>query len=238
MQFSDTSTYDGLIQDCERKVFAGDYGAISGSDVLLKTFTNYINRAMESVSVALLMSDGRWEFDDANNTTQPVGRTNLVSGQKQYSLDTSHIVIDKVVAKDSAGNGYELRRIGLDGINVDPEELMDGGGIPRFFDLRGADIHLYPTPDYSYSAGLVVYFRRKAGSFAYTDTTKVPGFNAAYHEAVSLEASACFAEDNTMESAASLRDRADKKMKSLQKFTAKRGRDSATVIRPRQNRSR
>jgi hypothetical protein len=66
----------------------------------------------------------------------------------------------------------------------------------------------------------------------------VPGFDAAHHEAVSLEASACYAEDNNMETAPSLRARADAKIKSLQKFTAKRGRDSATVIRPRQNRFR
>jgi len=238
MQFNDTSTYDGLVQDLERKLFAGDYGYISGSTARLKTFTSYLNNALADVSVALLMSDGRWEFDDHNKTTQPVGRTALVSGQKQYELDNDYIVVDKVVVKDSSGNGYELKRIGVDEISGDPEEVFEGGGVPTHFDLRGPDIVLYPTPNYSYALGLVCYFRRKMGNFAYTDTTKEPGFSNAFHENVSLLAAASYAEDNTMESAEGLRKRADAKITSLKKFNMKRGRDSATVIRPRRTNSR
>jgi hypothetical protein len=238
MQFSDTTNYDGLVQDCERKLVSADYGYFSGDATRLKTVTNYINRAMDTVSVALLMSDGRWEFDDYNNTTTPVGRTDLNSGQEQYSLDTSYIVIDKVVVKDSAGNGHELTRIGIDEIHGDPEESMEGGGIPTHFDLRGSNIYLYPEPNYSYTDGLVVYFRRKMVGFTSGDTTDTPGFAASHHETVSLVASASYAEDNNMETAENLRSRADAAIASLRKFTAKRGRDSATVIRPRPNRYR
>ena len=238
MQFSDTSTYNGLIQDLERKLYSDDYGYISDSTDRLKTATNYINRAMDEVSVALLMSDGRWEFDDSNNTTTPIGRTNLVDSQQQYAMDTSHIVVDKVVVKDSSGNGYELKRLGIAEIPGDPEEFMDGGGIPRYFDLRGPNVYLYPAPDYNASNGLVVYFRRAMDSFAHTDTTAVPGFDGAYHEAVTLIAAANYAEDKNMETAKSLRERADTMTRSLQKFTSKRGRDSATVVRPRQNKFR
>lgn len=238
MQFSDTTSYTGLVQDLERKLYAADYGAISGSTNKLKTATNYLNSAMGDVSIALLMSDGRWEFDDYNKTTQPVGRTNLVSGQKQYELDNDYIVVDKVVVKDSSGNGYELERIGVEELDIDPEEFKKGGGIPTHFDLRGPDIILYPTPNYSYTLGLVCYFRRKLGDFVYTDTTKEPGFSNAYHDTVSLLAAAAYAEDNTMENAKDLRSRADAKITSLKKFTMKRGRDSATVIRPRRTSNR
>lgn len=237
MQFSDTSNYDGLIQDCERKLFASDYGSISNNADRLKTFTNYINNSTDEVSIALLMSDGRWSFEDYNNTTTPIGRVNLVSGQQQYSLDTDHIIIDKMVVKDSAGNGYELKRLTIEEMG-DPEELMTGGGIPRYFNLRGSDIYLYPAPNYNYTEGLVSYFRRKMSGFTYTDTTDTPGFNGAYHELVTLIACANYAEDNTMESAESLRERADNKLSSLKKFNTKRGRDSNTVIRPRPTRHR
>jgi hypothetical protein len=47
---------------------------------------------------------------------------------------------------------------------------------------------LYPTPDYSSTAGLRAYFKRDASYFAVTDTTKEPGFNPQFHRIISMGA--------------------------------------------------
>lgn len=47
---------------------------------------------------------------------------------------------------------------------------------------------LYPTPNYSSTAGLRAYFKRDASYFAVTDTTKEPGFNPQFHRLLSLGA--------------------------------------------------
>jgi hypothetical protein len=238
MQFSDTTTKGGLVQDLERKLFADDYGFISDDATRLKTFTQYINRALSEVSVIVLMSDGDWSFDDYNETTMPVGRTNLVSGQAQYALDTQHIVVDRVVVKDSNGDGHELEPLSLAEIDGDPEEFLEEDGDPRYYVKRGSNIVLYPAPNYAATSGLVVYFRREMDAFASSDTTKTPGFNPAFHELVTLIAAAAYAEDKNLANAKTFRDRATAMTPKLGQFNARRGRDAAKKMTPKQNRSR
>jgi hypothetical protein len=49
---------------------------------------------------------------------------------------------------------------------------------------------LYPTSDYSSTAGLRAYFKRDASYFVTTDTTKEPGFNPQFHRLLSIGAAA------------------------------------------------
>ena len=79
LQFSDTgSAKNGLIQECEFTLFGeSGYGAISGTADLLATFTRNMNNALNSVANLIMMSDGRWQWDDNNNTDFPVATTSL-----------------------------------------------------------------------------------------------------------------------------------------------------------------
>lgn len=193
MQFSNTSTpYDGLIQDCESLVFGSDnYGAISGNTTRLADFTNKINRAYDKLATKIMSVDGRWQWDDSNYSDHPIGSTQLNSGQQDYAFDVEHMEISKVLIRDSAGNKTLITPIDEN----DPigrsllEDSTSTGGTPMFYDKKGASMFLYPTPNYTKAAGLIVHYQRKPSYFATSDTTKAPGVPALFHRYLSLEAS-------------------------------------------------
>lgn len=195
MVFSDTTTKLGLIQDCEMNLF-GNYGDISSYSDRLYDFTARLNRAYDKIATVIMSLDGRWSWDDTNYTDQPIGSTDLVSGQKDYSLDVEFLNIQKVVVKDSNGNKtviypYDLKDSGSDSIL----EKLDSNntGIPTTYLKRGGSIYLDPIPNYNYTGGLIVYYQRKPSYFAYTDTTKAVGLPSTLHRWVSLEASLDYA---------------------------------------------
>jgi hypothetical protein len=194
MQYSDTSSSkNGLIQECEFKIFGEDgYGRISGNPNLLATFTRNINIALNRVTALILMSDGRWQWDDTNRTDFPIGITDLVttigSEQQDYSLDVNHLEILRVEVKDSNGGWHKL--IPMDQADLPADSLTDflkTAGFPQYYDKTANSIFLYPKPlgtSVTPTGGLKVYYQRPPGYFAVDDTTKVPGFNSLYHPLV------------------------------------------------------
>jgi len=208
LSFNDTTTKQGLIQVCEDKLF-GSYGTISGDEDLLYQFTRLINEALNRVTSLILRSDGRWQFDDQNNTDLPIGTTNLVttvgSEQQDYGIAITHLKILGVEVKDAAGNWRQLSPI-------DQADLMDNSvtdflktaGLPKYYDKIGNSIFLYPKPlgtAVTATAGLKIRFQRPPSYFVYTDTTKVPGFNSLYHNLLAAIACRDYAIDKVLPSA-------------------------------------
>jgi len=200
LTFNDTSTKNGLIQVCEDEIF-GSYGDISSNTDRLYQFTRLINEALNRVTSLIFRSDGRWQFDDQNNTDLPIGTTDLVttvgSEQQDYGIAVTHLKILGVEVKDVSGNWIQLQPI-------DQADLMDNSvtdylktaGLPRYYDKIGNSIFLYPKPkatSVTSTAGLKLRFQRPPSYFVYTDTTKVPGFNSLYHSLVALIASRDYA---------------------------------------------
>jgi hypothetical protein len=144
------------------------------------------NNALDRVTSLILQSDGRWQFDDSNYTDLPIGTTALVSGQKDYSIATSQIEVQRVEVKDENGDWRLLTPIDKSEINIAMDEWMLENGQPMFYDKVGQSILLYPTPSYSQSASLKVYFSRIPSYFATNDTTKTPGFNPLFHDLIPL----------------------------------------------------
>ena len=69
MQFSDTTTKSGLIQECEFWTKLGD-GTISGTDLLLKQFTRLMNVRYAKVMARLQLITGADGAEDTNYTSQ------------------------------------------------------------------------------------------------------------------------------------------------------------------------
>jgi hypothetical protein len=75
------------------------------------------------------------------------------------------------------------------GAEVALEEYMPNNGTPIQYQAVGNSVFLYPTPNYNASAALKIYFTRGPNYFAIGDIpsgTKVPGFNALFHQLLSL----------------------------------------------------
>ena len=225
LQFSDTSSAkNGLIQECEANVFGDNsYGRISGDAGLLATFTRYINEALNYVANRIMTSDGRWQYDDTNQTDFPIATASLVttagSEQQDYALNNTMLRILRVEVMDNTGAWHKLKSI--DQADVYDQSLTDflkTPGMPVYYDPQGSSIFLYPKPldsAVTASGGLKVYFQRPPSYFTTSDTTKVPGFNSMYHRLVALIASRDYAMFKSLSVAKALADKVQQDEDSL-----------------------
>ena len=184
MVFNDTTTSQGLVQDI--------YYGINANSVSfpIADVTRAVNNGLDKVSAIILQADNRWQWEDINNTTLPIATTDIVSGQKDYTFDSSFLIVEKVLISDKTGNFYPARNINIQdqGVNSYLEAKSTNTGLPYRYDIMGNSILLDPVPNYSYTGGIKVHFKRKAGYFTTSDTTKEPGFNSQFHKYLSLYA--------------------------------------------------
>lgn len=159
-------------------------------------------RATERVVALINRSDSKWQWDDTNQSDLPIALATIVSGQQDYSLATTHLSIDRIEVKDSAGNWTRLDPIDQQLLKRDRETALltyqPTNAIPTEYDIVGASIFLYPVPNYTQVSSLKVYFTRGPLLFSYvlgtfTDATGAvsssPGFNALFHDLIPLWAS-------------------------------------------------
>lgn len=196
-----------------------------------------INNAYERVASLIIQSDGRWQFDDSNYTDLPIATTTLTSGQQDYSLATTHLEISRVEVKDSEGNWKLLMPI--DKADVDYQSITDfmtGGGVPEYYDKFGTTVMLYPTPDYTQSASLKIYFERGPDNFTsaqVTTGTKVPGFNSLYHDLIPLWVAYEYAYSNNLPTANKLLEEIMRKEDALREDYQMRSKDEKIKLSSR-----
>ncbi|NOQ68473.1 hypothetical protein GQ568_03465 [Patescibacteria group bacterium] len=195
MEFSNTTTKTGALQQIEKLTGLGD-GVITGNATYLKQFTGDVNNAYSRVANIILRVDGRMQWDDPNHSNAPASDADLISGQKKYevfeALPTAlqdWLQVEKVEILSEDDLGLSLKPIDILDIVDAESEFRDVNGTPEYFDFDGAEVKLYPSPDYAKTDGLTIFFKRSPSYFASTDTTKVPGFATLYHELLPLWAS-------------------------------------------------
>lgn len=233
MDFNDTTNKTGLLQDCEMTVF-GNYGDITGNTSRLQQFTARINRACDQITSWILESDYRWQWDDTNNTTLPIGTRSLVADQQDYSFETEHIRVTRVELKDETGAWKLLQPIDqADVYNQSLTDLLSASGLPQYYDKIANSIFLYPKPSYSQASSLKVYFQRNHTYFTTSDTTKKPGFASTFHRLASLLASLDYAIAKNLKIQNSLRLEVSNMKESLQDFLAMRGKDDKVRLQAR-----
>lgn len=182
MQISDTTNETGIVQD-----IYFNSGSNSNSFPIADVI-RAVNKGLDRVTTLILKADARWQFDDLNKTTLPIATTNIVSAQKDYSFDSSFLEVLKVLVADSNGNFKEIYNIDIYDQTVGNylTNPTSNTGTPARYDVMGGSIILDPVPDYNYTNGLKVYFKRKAEYFTSTDTIKEPGFASHFHPILSL----------------------------------------------------
>ena len=190
-------TYTQLSNDVKFWI-AGD--STKTIDFTAADIVSSINAYYNEVVSIILSSDNRWEWDDNNFTTLPVSTANLVSGQRDYGITAATFLdLIRLEMKDSSGNWIQLKPISYsDKRGTAMTEWAKTDGTPHSYDKVGNSFILYPTPNYSSTAGLKVYFQRPPSYFANDDTTKVPGFNPLYHRYLSMGAATDYCVVNDM----------------------------------------
>lgn len=238
MVFNDTTTKGGLLQDCEIVLFGDNgYTQITGNTNRLATFTNFINRALDTVTSLILDADGRWQYDDTNFSTLPIGTTLLVHNQQQYQLSVSHLRILRIEILGIDGKYYKIQPIDPSDIqNQSMTEFMNTASQPLYYDLLGDSIFLYPKPQTGYvtmSAGMKIYYQREPSYFVSTDTTKTPGFNTIFHRLVSRIACLDYAIARQLSVKTDLEKEVIMLKSELQDFYGKRQPDESVGFRTR-----
>lgn len=201
MQFSNTTSKDGLIQECEDLCGFSDAG-ISGDSYKLARFTSYLNQAYGVVLGWIFGVDKRWHFDDSNYTDFPFSTTTLVNNQRDYSLPDTLLNIRQIEVMDTAGKYNPLSLMSDEDYRRRYENQQEEAGMPSHYYLLGKSVVLYPKPSSTYatlSAGLRLTYDRYADYFLTTDTTQAPGFAQPYHCVLYKLASLNYLEKNDMD---------------------------------------
>lgn len=233
MVFSDASGKGGIVQEIDFILNTND------TSYPIAQKTRNINRRLDDVVSLILQCDGRWQWDDQNQTDLPIGVTTLVPEQPDYSLTGSTFLdITRVEVKDSNGNYVLLQPI--DQREVTDQSLTEfqkTSGTPRFYDKVGDSLFLYPKPSSSgvtTAQGLKVYFQRQASYFVVTDTTKCAGFAPLYHRLLSLGAAMDYAMANEMTTKINIiSPQIEKLQTGLVAFYSARNKDENVRMRPR-----
>jgi len=99
--------------------------------------------------------------------------------------------------------------------------------------MIGNNIELFPAPNYASTGGLKLYFDRDSVDFAYTDTTKPPGFASPYHEAIAVGSAMEWLKIKlpTSGTLSFLREEWVKFESDIMKFYSLRNKDNVRVLR-------
>ena len=206
MQYNETTNKSGILQECERWVFGGDYGAITNSTNRLATFTSHSNLAVSEIITEILKVDERFQFDDGNYTDLPIATRTLSDGQQDYGFDVTQIKITGIDVLGADGVYYPLTAVDIHDIRKYGKgkaltEYKGTDGKPLEYDVSSNSIFLYPAPATGFvtmAKGMKLYYQRDGVAFETTDTSVVPGIPSLFHELVAVKASNRYAKQNSM----------------------------------------
>lgn len=197
-----------------------------------------INNKQERVESIILQSDGRWQFDDTNNTDLPIGTTGLVTDQQDYSIPDTDIEITRIEVLNTSGNWNKLQPIDQSDIyNQSLTDFLATSGTPIYYDKIGNSVFLYPKPSYTQASSLKVYFKRGPVAIttaSLTSATAKPGFNTMFHELIPLWVSYDYGMANGLTNVGLLMTEIQRLETSIQDAYALRDKDEHLSLRARQ----
>jgi hypothetical protein len=133
---------------------------------------------------------GTWEFDDDNLDGLPIATRDLVAGQQDYNIPSQARKIDRCAVLDKNGNYQQVYPFDKSQVQgQDMSMFYETNGLPRYYDMVGRRLMLYPKPSASEvttSEGLKLYFTRDISEFEITDTATEPGFDNHFHRLISV----------------------------------------------------
>lgn len=181
MQFSDTTNNTGILQQARSLM------RVDATQWPTYKVVNSVNNWLDTVTGYAIGADRSFQWDDTNHTKLPIGTTNLVANQSDYSFLTDEqgnaiLNLTRIDILDSDGNYRQLELIDQANITGALDEFESTAGKPKYYDkIADNIIRLYPKPSASVTSGLKFHFQRAASYFADTDTTKQPGVAPLLH---------------------------------------------------------
>ena len=234
MIYSDSSGKTGIVEDIDFLVNT------DSTSYPIEQKTRNVNRRYDEVVSLILQSDGRWKWDDTNQTAQPTIPINMTEQTTAVAIpDTTYLTINRVEVLDVNGNWYKVQPFNESEIPYQGmTEFLKTPGRPLMYEKVGGFLNLYPKPastNVTLTGGLKIYYQRNASYFAVSDTTKVPGFAAPFHRILSLGGAIDYAIANGLSQKINILAPLIQKMEQdLQTFYSTRSRDEKVRVIPRQ----
>jgi hypothetical protein len=181
MTFSDVTNSLGIVQQVR------SFMRVDSNQWPTSKIVNSVNNYLDRVTGYAIGADSRFQFDDTNHSKLPIGTTNLVANQTDYSFLTDEqgnriLTLTRIDVKNSDGVWTQLTPIDQKEIGVALDEASRTASLPTHYDkIADNIIRLYPTPETSVTAGIKFYFQRTPSYFVATDTTKEPGVAPVLH---------------------------------------------------------
>ena len=179
--FSSTSDNLGILQQ------ARSFMRVDSTQYPTWKVVNSCNNYLDTIAGYMIGTDKRFQWDDTNHTKLPIGTTNLVANQSDYSFLTDEqgnkiLTLTRIDLLDSNGDYHQLSLIDQTEITGALDEFENVAGTPKYYDKIADNIvRLYPKPSANVTSGLKFYFQRAPSYFVATDTTKEPGVPALLH---------------------------------------------------------
>jgi hypothetical protein len=237
MTLSNTTTRAGLIQDCETLTGLGDK-AISGNTTRQAEFIRLLNVRYRMADTEIWKASNEWGWDDTNQTDLPVATTTLVDTQHDYSLPSTARKIERVEVKDTNGNWSLVYPIDKSQFTEEAmTEFEETDGIPKYYDMVGNSLWLYPAPDSSLTSttsALRLYASRDIVAFSTTvNATTIavsPGIDNHFHRYISAGASYDWALTKGLKKVPYLKQMVDEMSNDIKEFYGARHTDFGTRL--------
>jgi len=194
--------------------------------------TESINNAFERVVTLIREAEGRWQWDDTNQTTLPFATTDITSGIGDYSLDATFLEIESVEYLNASSQWVTLVPFDVSDAQCESySQLVTTSGEPTMYDKVGNSLVLASKPNFSRTGALKVIYKRGPSYFTTADTTKIAGFNPLFHKLLAFWAAFDYAVIHQLPVANQLSNVLIPSMeKQLQNFYSTRNRDEHTRL--------
>ncbi len=181
LAFSEATNNTGIVQQVR------NFMRVDATQWPTARIVNSVNNHLDTITGYAITADRRFQWDDSSHTKLPIGTTNLVANQSDYSFLTdeqgnSILSLTRIDILDASGIYRQLDVINESDIAGAIDTELVTAGLPTGYDkIADNIIRLYPKPIASVTAGLKFYFQRSGSYFAATDTTKSPGVAPLLH---------------------------------------------------------
>ena len=238
LQYSDSSTYNGIIQAEERLVYSSDYGRISGNTKELAQWTVRNNQALSRAMALMINYQDYWQVDDWNHGTVNEATENITSGTRDVPLTNPEdilFLIAVAIKENATTSDYtQIKPTDIRSQASRPivEDNSSNTGVPYRYDKVGGYIRLDPIPNYSATAGLKYYYQRTPHQFTTSDTTATAGIPAIFDQLIPFYAVDAYASENTNVNLKSLMSQDIARMEEdVKNIFSQRSKDQAPQLR-------
>lgn len=179
--FSESTNKTGIVEQVR------DLIDLDATQWPARRISNSCNNWLDKITGYAIGADKKFQWDDTNQTKLPIGTTDLIINQIDYSFLTDQqgnaiITLTGLSRIDADGKEYPLELIDRSSPEYDISTFGTITGTPMRYDkIADNIIRLDFKPAATITGGLKFYFQRTGSYFVYSDTTKSPGVSPLLH---------------------------------------------------------